>query len=297
MSPTPRIRRRAVVRLAAGALAASALAVTAAAPARAADPSDLQRYYRYFDRGPALIPGDDTPWVPQGLAYWPERDALVISYYDGEKKQNSRIAVVDRTTGKREKLLSLPTKGHVGGLAMSQGFLWTADGGRVTRYAKKVLNAASGTATPVKAGKSWPVKASSYLTIAGSSLWVGAFTEAATGTSVAYRYDLSGKQVPGAAPAATISTPTRVQGMAVVGGKIVWSRSWGRNNRSRIDVAPAGAPTQPSRIFTAPNMSEGIVAAQGELHVLYESGSSTYADASYRVKTIHHGAVGPILGP
>jgi hypothetical protein len=35
-------------------------------------------------------------------------------------------------------------------------------------------------------------------------------------------------------------------------------------------------------------MAEGMVFAGGEIHVLYESGSDEYADADYRVRTIHH---------
>jgi hypothetical protein len=43
-------------------------------------------------------------------------------------------------------------------------------------------------------------------------------------------------------------------------------------------------------------MSEGIVVARGELHVLYESGSSIYDDADYRVKTVHHAPVADVVG-
>jgi hypothetical protein len=26
-------------------------------------------------------------WIPQGLTYWPDRDALIIIYYDGDTQQ------------------------------------------------------------------------------------------------------------------------------------------------------------------------------------------------------------------
>lgn len=290
--------RRPSARLAAVALAgvtATSVLGVAAAPAGADDPGDLQRYYSMFERGPALIPGHDTSWTPQGLTSWPERNALIISYYDSTGAQKSRLAVVDRTTGARLKLVQLNTKGHVGGLAMARGHLWIANNGKIVRYKKSALAKVRELGV-LRANGSRSVPASSYLTSAGSSLWVGKFTEGASTPGVAYRYDVS---VSGAVSRVkqSITTPSQVQGMAFSGGKIIWSRSYGRDNRSRIDVAPTGNPTQPSRIITAPNMSEGIVVVGDRLHVLYESGSSTYADASYRVKTVHSGALASVLGP
>jgi hypothetical protein len=43
-------------------------------------------------------------------------------------------------------------------------------------------------------------------------------------------------------------------------------------------------------------MAEGMVLAGGEIHVLYESGSAHYADADYRVRTIHHARAGALGG-
>lgn len=295
---SPARRRRS--RLAAVALAGVAVAGGTAAvlptAASAADPRDLQRYYGIFDRGPALIPGRDTPWTPQGLAFWPEQNALVISYYDSTGANRSRLAIVDRTTGARRKLLVMPTKGHVGGLAITGSYLWVANNGRLVRFSKAQLTRKAELKT-LKSNGSYPAAASSYLTATADALWVGRFSEAATGTSSVYRYPLDAAQRPSSSPSSTVSTPTRVQGMAFGGGKVVWSRSYGRDSRSRIDVAPTSNPTQPSRIIIAPNMSEGIVNDGSRFHVVYESASSTYADASYRVKTVHSAPVAALLGP
>lgn len=289
--------RRAPSRLVAGLLVPAACAVGLAAPslASAKDPGDLKRYYGMFDRGAAKIPGHDTPWTPQGLTHWPEQNALVISYYDSTGKNNSRLAIVNRDTGARMKLVQLNTKGHVGGLAMTAGHLWVANGGKIVRYTKAAL-AGVGELGMLTSNGAKKVAASSYLTADGSSLWVGSFTKGASTPGVAYRHDVSAKGALSGAKQ-SISTPSQVQGMAFAGGKIVWSRSYGRDNRSRIDVAPAGNPTQPSRIIRAPNMSEGIVVVGDRLRVVYESASSTYADASYRVKTVHSGNLAAILGP
>lgn len=289
----PAPSRLAAALLASAACVAGLAAVPSAASAK--DPADLQRYYGMLDRGPAKIPGHDTPWTPQGLAYWPEQNALVISYYDSTGKNKSRLAIVNRDTGVRMKLVQLNTTGHVGGIAMTAGHLWVANNGKLVRYTKAALTQV-GELALLPSNGSRKAAASSYLTSTGSSLWVGTFTEGASTPGVAYRHDVSAKGAVSVAKQ-SITTPSQVQGMAFAGGKIVWSRSYGRNNRSRIDVAPASNPTQPSRIIHAPNTSEGITVVGDRLHVLYESGSSTYANASYRVKTVHSGALGPILGP
>jgi hypothetical protein len=103
-----------------------AVALAAPAIAGAADPPRYRAYYDVFDRGPANVPGLETSLVPQGLTYWAARDALIISYYDTAGGP-SRIAVVDRNSGRCIKTLLLRTTGHVGGLGMTQsGHLWVA---------------------------------------------------------------------------------------------------------------------------------------------------------------------------
>jgi hypothetical protein len=99
--------------------------------ASGADPERYKPYYKIFNRGNAKIPGHDTRWIPQGLTYWPEQDALIISYYDGEHGKNSRLAVIDRESGAKQKILELPEDGHVGGLAMTPSYLWVASSGKV----------------------------------------------------------------------------------------------------------------------------------------------------------------------
>jgi hypothetical protein len=208
--------------------------------ALAADPKRYRTYYGIFNRGNTLIPGHDTRWVPQGLAYWPEKDALVIAYYDGTHAKRSRLAVIDRASGKRQKIIELPEKGHVGGLGISAG-----------------------------------------------SLWVGTFN--AAGGATAYHYRLGPKTETPFFDGRTLPAPSKVQGMAIAGGNVIWSRSFGRDNDSRLDVRRVSAPTQSVRSLVAPNMAEGLAVAGGELEVLYESGSAVYEDADYRVRTVHHG--------
>jgi hypothetical protein len=155
-------------------LAAAAAVVAAPAQAGAADPPRFRAYYAAFDRGPALIPGHDTSLVPQGLAYWAARDALVVSY-DDSAGGASRIAIVDRASGRRLKTLQLRTTGHVGGLGMTRsGHLWVANNGKLVRYAAASLDGGA-TGGTITADRSFDVPASSFVGVRGNDLWVGGF--------------------------------------------------------------------------------------------------------------------------
>ncbi len=269
----------------------SLLVLTVPAVALADDPPRYRPYYAIFDRGDALIPGHDTRWVPQGLAYWPQRDALLISYYDGDKEKKSRLAAIDRSSGERLQLYELNGDGHVGALAIAGPYLWIGDSGKLHRYKLSVLDA-TGELPRIRASESFKVKASSFATVDGDKLWLGDFNQSSD--SAAYRYSVGaggalkydGTQIP---------APPQAQGLAIADGQGIWSRSFGRDNDSIIDIGPLGGDAYP-RSIVAPNMSEGMVIARGELHVLYESGADEYADADYRVRTVHHGPVGDVLG-
>lgn len=268
-------------------------ALGAAAVAGAADPKRYKTYYKIFDRGRAKIPGHDTRWIPQGLTSWPEQDALVISYYDGDHTKKSRLAIIDRASGKKRKILELPESGHVGGVAMSRLYLWVASSGKVSRVSKTAL-ANTGDGGRVPYDGSAKVPASSFATMEGDHvLWLGTFTRGKTAT--AYRYPLgAGDALPG--KPGKVKIPSNVQGMAVFGKKIVLSRSFSRSADSWIEVHSVRKPTGKGRRIVAPNMSEGVVFSGGELHVLYESGAKKYRDADYRVRTVHHAPTGALLG-
>jgi hypothetical protein len=269
----------------------SLLVLAVPAVALADDPPRYTPYYAIFDRGDTKIPGHDTRWVPQGLAYWPQRDALLISYYDGQKEKNSRLAAIDRASGKRLQLYELNGDGHVGALAIAGPYLWIGDSGKLHRYDLSVLDA-TGELPRITASESFDVKASSFATVEGDRLWLGDFNR--NSGSAAFRYAVgAGGEL--TYDGTQIEAPSRAQGLAIAGGQAIWSRSFGRDNDSKIDIGPLGGDSFP-RSIVAPNMSEGMVIAQGELHVLYESGSAVYDDADYRVRTVHHGPVDEVLG-
>jgi hypothetical protein len=284
MSMTSALRRVLAVLAAVAALAAPALAA-------AADPPRYRAYYDVFDRGPADVPGLDTSLVPQGLTYWAARDALIISYYDTAGGP-SRIAVVDRKSGRYIKTLLLRTTGHVGGLGMTQsGHLWVATNQKLFRYPASTLDRGAEGRT-VDSDRTYNVPASSFVGVRGNDLWVGQFERSGTPRAYPYRVDAVGglKRAGLAFP-----VPTRTQGMAVTDRHFIFSRSFGHNSDSQIkSVGRGSAGDGPT--LTAPNMAEGMVFAGGEIHVLYESGAKHYSNADYRVRTIHHAPVAGLGG-
>jgi hypothetical protein len=224
-------------------------------------------------------------------------DALIISYYDGDRKLNSRLAVIDRASGKKQSIFELPERGHVGGLAMSDGNLWVASSGTVSRISKPHLaRAADGGRLPVDSKHK--LAATSFATFDGANLWVGKYQADAGTPRYAYRYPLGAGELPAKAYDRKVAIPTSVQGMAISGDRVVLSRSGGHgiDADSSIEVRSLAKPNGgPSRVITAPNMSEGIVFGNGKVHVLYESGAKKYAGADYRVKTVHHGRTSDLL--
>lgn len=279
------------------AILSAALMAPWVSSANAADPPRYKTYYEIFDRGKAPIPGADTRWVPQGLTYWPDRDSLIISYYDADKKLNSRLAVIDRASGRKQSIFELPEKGHVGGLAMSASNLWVASSGTVSRISKVSLaRAASGDRLPVDS--THKLAATSFATFDGTNLWVGTYDKDGDDPQYAYRYPLGAGELPAASYDRRVAIPNNVQGMAIKGARVVLSISGGRgmDADSKLEVHPLSSPTgKPTRRITAPNMSEGIVFGNGKVHVLYESGAKKYAGADYRVKTVHHGRTSDLL--
>jgi hypothetical protein len=229
--------------------------------------------------------------VPQGLTYWAARDALIISYYDTAGGP-SRIAIVDRKSGRYIKTLLLRTTGHVGGLGMTQsGHLWVATNGKLFRYPASTLERGAEGRT-VDSDRTYNVRASSFVGVRGNDLWVGEFKRSGTAFAHPYRADALGGLTP-AGPAFPV--PTLTQGMAVTDRHFIFSRSFGEDNDSTItSVGRGSAGDGPS--LTAPNMAEGMVFAGGEIHVLYESGAKHYSGADYRVRTIHHAPVAAMGG-
>jgi hypothetical protein len=281
------------LRLFLAATMATWLVLLPAAAAHADDPARYKTYYSIFTRGEQEIPYlGTTPYVPQGLAYWPEKDAMVVSYLD-DRGGKARIVILDRKTSRNSKILIVNDTGHVGALAMSRNYLWvastTGNAKKVIRYLKSTL-ANSPDGSQVTQNKDYTLQASSFMEIFGNKLYVGTFEADRSGT--AYRYSLDANEDPHY-DGGSFNVPPQVQGMAITPTHFIWSRSYGRNNDSQIAVDPRNGSI--IRSVTAPNMSEDLATANSEVYVVYESGAMKYSNADYKVRTIHHGQLSKLI--
>jgi hypothetical protein len=171
-------------------------------------------------------------WVPQGMAYYREKDWLLVTYYDKDDELPSQIEVIKRSTFRFVKHIKVPEKlvppgGHVGGIAVGRERLWvtstaatSTDNNTHCFPVSEVVKAKNG-GTLGKA-RSFLLKASSYASFHSGSLFVGSFD-----TNKLYKYAIT--------PTANIDlkpsehdTPSLVQGLAVTDDAFVFSRSCGR---------------------------------------------------------------------
>jgi len=184
---------------------------------------------------------------------------------------------------------------------MSRLYLWVASSGKVSRISKSEL-AGTGNGGRLRVDSTQKAPATSFATMEGDHiLWLGKYEHHKT---TAYRYPLGLDDAMPDKPG-QVTIPSNVQGMAVFGDKVVLSRSpdpasgepLARNADSLLEVRPLSEPTSTAGpTIVAPNMSEGVVFGQGQVHVLYESGAKAYDDADYRVKTVHHARTSDLLG-
>ena len=241
--------------------------------------SAIDRKYSKFaaiaQMGP-VVPGLKQDLIPQGLAHWPEKDWLVISYYTKAAKP-SMLTIVDNKTGKLVKSLRLyetETKaytGHAGGIAVSKQNLWLGSGGDMFGIALKDLEAAADNSNIKFTSHFKPETNASFVAYADGILWAGEFYHPTAGYDTSlkhhmknrngqeygawvegYRLDPATDKPAGAAPDYLFSIPERIQGMAVSKDSVFLARSYGRKVDSTLfryglpDLA--GAPHQTATV-------------------------------------------------
>ena len=293
---------------------ASTLGVVAAAPASAIEPVGFNRVSSCAD--PQLDPFDnwsghtlgaykDTNWVPQGMTYDATGDYLYVSMYHRDALEVPRVVVYKRSTSawvKTIELAGVPKKGHAGGLTIGRGNLYVSDsegGSYVYRIPiERVRAVPAGARRAVSYAARYPLKNlthASYVDYYGGSLYVGDFYG-----NVMRRYATSSAGVVTLTPSGSYATPSIVQGVQVTGSHFVFSRSWGRDNLSKVttQVRSTGARSSHN---TLP-MMEGIVWAPQSagssvkrLYSVFESTSKEYADSNCRTHAIWSASSGYIL--
>ncbi len=230
------------------------------------DYEEYDLYNRIREEGP-VIPGIFQATVPQGMAYYPDEDLMLISNYmfDGRP---SCITAISMTDGLLKKTLWLlnpdnsPHMGHVGGLAVSKKYLWIASGKGVYYVSLESFeNQSDNTNLKMTAFVQTAAKGS-FATFSDGILWIGEFTSRDGSYSVPDFHHFKNHEgnvnhawmagfildsesdminqeniIAGVFyPDYILSIPHEVQGAAFLNNKIILSQSYGRNNNSRISV-------------------------------------------------------------
>lgn len=211
-----------------------------------------------------IIPGLVQDLVPQGIAYYPDMNWLLIVSYLNDDRPGT-VSILDATTGNLIKSVVLymqdgtPYLGHAGGIAISKEHAWISSGTSLYKFKLDALIQAQDNdeirfIDQIKV----PVKAS-YTAFANGVLWVGEFYEAGSYPTDASHhqttrsgekhfawiagYELdsitdSHPQLIGngntAIPDKILSVRDKVQGVAITNDAIILSTSFGRNKDSDL---------------------------------------------------------------
>ena len=208
---------------------------------------------------PGLTKGQGA--VPQGLAFWEKQKWFLISCYFHEEGHPSVVVAIDAATGKLVRCLTLVEaggkahSGHVGGLAVSDKYLWIGSG----QLYRVPLTVIAATKAIDHLHLEPPVQTectASFAAYYDQRVWVGEFvsvednvkgnpdhyTKDRNGTkkyawAAGYALDAN-EDLAGAAggnrpaPAAVLSIREHVQGLAFLGDHIILSTSFGRKENS-----------------------------------------------------------------
>ncbi|MCU6708365.1 hypothetical protein M6D81_06520 [Paenibacillus sp. J5C_2022] len=229
------------------------------------DMPEIEQFLGISEEGP-VIPGLKQGAIPQGLAYMPENDWLLISYYREDGKP-SLLAAVDKKSGEFVKAVELfeengaPYTGHAGGVAVSRSHIWISSGGSVYwMNSERLIEAENGGQLTFQGAVLTDTRAS-FVSYADGILWVGEYAQGVdypTGEhhyrlnregqehrawAAGYKLDMETDHLPvregndsllPAVPDYILSIPDRVQGVAIANGEAWLSQSYGRNNSSEL---------------------------------------------------------------
>ncbi len=273
-----------------------------------------------------LIPGLAEDLVPQGIAYLESENQLIFAGYSSGKGEHSALIFTDAETGEITRQVLLETvsgesyTGHAGGVCVTQKDLYVSNANRLYRISlDTLLKLPERAVCAFEEEIGVPVN-SSYCSCSEGILWVGEFeysTDYKTDAShkiktgegffrawtCGYRLDeeggISGRETCNGniIPDIILSTPEKIQSVAMMNGNIYVSRSYGRRASSalmRFDgllerkadtSAEYGGKEIPvwyldkvnrSAIIVAPPMTEGLCCVNGRMTVLFESAANTY---------------------
>lgn len=217
---------------------------------------------------PGLTDGENL--VPQGIAYWAEKNWLLVSYYvDKYDSANAGAAVIaaldlntNQTVGvyKFTKADGSAFTAHMGGIAVGTYNLYYTDGHHGIGYIPLTELTAETKTISVSVGESVSIAGinngaeTSYLSMSNGLLWTGNFYNKDYSKvpgkylSMMYGYEISGTdsasefaslKAIAADPTYVVAAPDsvdQIQGVAYRNGQIILSRSYGRKNASYLTI-------------------------------------------------------------
>lgn len=217
---------------------------------------------------PGLTDGENL--VPQGIAYWAEKNWLLVSYYvDKYDSANAGAAVIaaldlntNQTVGvyKFTKADGSAFTAHMGGIAVGTYNLYYTDGHHGIGYIPLTELTAETKTISISVGESVSIAGinngaeTSYLSMSNGLLWTGNFYNKDYSKvpgkylSMMYGYEISGTdsasefaslKAIAADPTYVVAAPDsvdQIQGVAYRNGQIILSRSYGRKNDSALTI-------------------------------------------------------------
>ena len=245
-------------------------------------------YNEYYAYGAAdfVIPGLNQKMVPQGIDYCAKYDWMFISAYSETSGKATMLFVIDMSTKKLIKEISLKTtsgntySGHAGGVAITEKNVYISNSGHLYRIPlSSIVSASASSSVAFSESIPVPVRAS-FCNYSGGVLWVGDFEYGTSYTTESYRHmgnrdgetykawsvgykldqstanELKASSVSSsyayATPDYILSIRSKVQGMAVLNdATIALSCSYGRTNNSTLYLYNNPLKETPHGTFTA----------------------------------------------
>lgn len=284
------------------------------------EPRDLSATLKLPDAASPVfvIAGLQQGAVPQGMVCLPNSTSVLTSHYFDNGTPSCIVSTDTKTAGALATFQLLepdgrPHKGHVGGLAADGSSLWIASDKHLYRSdpAPVLHPSASGTLQTLEQIRTEATEEVAFCSVFDGLVWAGEFALGSTYPTHASHHLIArdGEARKGwlcgyeasngfKCPVKVLSIPDRTQGAVATDTHIFLSRSYGRRNRSSIDIYTNPLREDPHRSVKTsaghevplwfldgrnlvhsidlPPMSENICIHEGDLYILFESGARKF---------------------
>lgn len=274
------------------------------------------------------LPGNATPAfvvaglrqgaIPQGMVPFPEDNTILTSHYFDDGNPSCLVST-DWKSGKAVLTFQLheadeePHTGHVGGLAADEAHLWIASDQHLYRVDRNAIRMAS-SSSQFQLSEKFRTEATeevAFCSVFDGLVWAGEFALGSKFPTHPSHHLTARDGEPRAAwlsgygsakgfqyPEKVLSIPDRTQGAIATPTHIYLSRSYGRRNRSSLDIFENPLNESPHQIVKTstghevplwfldqsnlvhtidlPPMSENIFIHNDDLYVLFESGAKKF---------------------